>query len=97
MTLRIVITDPETVQLLTMYTKDIQNVLVEKAVADFFERNGSREIVKVLLDKGIKLGRQPRKRTKRGGNGQDDGRNSRDGQQSRGPASAQKVGFFSPK
>ena len=38
--LQIIIRDPKLVQALMIYTEDIQNVLVEKAVADFFENKG---------------------------------------------------------
>ncbi len=94
--LRIKITDPETVQLLMMYTRDVQNALAEKAVADFFEKNGAREIVKVLHEKGIKLEKQLRKRVGNGGTDQNDARNKHDAQHEKRPSAAAKIGIFNP-
>ena len=51
--LQIIISEPKAVQALTIFTEDIQNVLVEKAVADFFENKGHLDIIAFLNECGI--------------------------------------------
>jgi len=94
--LRINVKDPEAVQALILYTKDIQTILVEKAVIGFFRQNGTLEIVKLLAEQGVSFDKQPRKRSKSDGNGQESGRKKRTNQPPK-CAAAMKVGIFKPE
>jgi len=82
---RISITDSKCIQVLLLFTMDVQTILIEKAVTDFFQNRNMFSILELLNSKGIILQTQPRKRI----SGRRNDRNDKTNRDTHNPPSSQ--------